>query len=234
MLLLLGQEARGLGPKIEFNPVRDAFYDEKPCPVMASEEKNIFTPLPDADSRQEFIEELRSKRDTDLYAENNELMNESLDWVKNANKRFEKGIPGRKTDRGYIHIFMDPRDDFGELFNHNDPDIGEPILWWADYDRQQGIEFAKERKNNTYKIRPCEVNFFCALDNLHLGQPPIKKSKKREFINFNFECKAATEILISLPVDISIFREEIRLLRIDMDFLFFVCAKDKNKIEAIN
>ncbi len=219
------------GPKIELDPESEAFYETGRL-IMSGEEKDIFTHLPDAESRREFIEEFWRKRDPDPDTDENEFKNEFFDRIDYANKRFKEGIPGWKTDRGRIYIFMGPPDKFEEFFTHDDPDVRGPILWWIYYDYELGIEFVDERGNGAYKIRRYEGDFFGALDSLKLGQVPVQKGDKLKFVNFKLEYdRAASEIRIALPVDAFNFKEEAGLLRADLELQFFVYAKDKAKIE---
>ncbi|MGQ9672393.1 MAG: GWxTD domain-containing protein [Candidatus Aminicenantales bacterium] len=217
--------------RIEFDPESEAFYETGRL-IMSGEEKDIFTHLPDAESRREFIEDFWRKRDPDPDTEENEFKKEFFDRVDYANKRFREGIPGWKTDRGRIYIFMGPPDKFEEFFTHDDPDVRGPILWWIYYNYELGIEFVDERGNGAYKIRRYEGDFFSALDNLKLGQVPVLKGEKRKFVNFKLDYdRASSSIRITLPVDAFNFREEAGLLRADLEFQFFVYAKDKAKVE---
>ncbi|MDH7513319.1 MAG: GWxTD domain-containing protein [Clostridiales bacterium] len=222
--------ACGSGPKIELDPESEAFYETARL-VMTGEEKDIFNHLPDAASRHEFIEEFWRKRDPDPYTEENEFKKEFFGRVEHANKRFKEGIPGWKTDRGRIYIFMGPPDKFEEFFNHGDPDIRGLIIWWIYYTYELGIEFVDEKGNGSYKIRRYDGDFFSALDNLKMGHVPVQKGEKRKFVNFKLDYdRAAAEIRISLPVDVFNFKEEAGLLRADLEFEFFVYARDKAKV----
>lgn len=228
---LVGMGSCSSGPKIALDPESEVFYETARL-IMTSEEKDIFTHLPDAESRREFIEDFWSKRDPDPYTEENEFKKEFFDRIEYANKRFREGIPGWKTDRGRIYIFMGPPDKFEEFFTHDDPDIRGGILWWIYYDYELGIEFVDERGNGAYKIRRYEGDFFSALDNLKLGQVPVLKGEKRKFVNFKLDYDRASSIIrITLPVDAFNFREESGLLRADLELQFFVYAKDKAKVE---
>lgn len=230
-LLIVGIWACSSGPKIELDPESEAFYETGRL-IMSGEEKDIFTHLPDAESRREFIEDFWKKRDPDPDTEENEFKNEFFNRLEYANKRFDEGIPGWKTDRGRIYIFMGPPDKFEEFLTHDEPDVRGPILWWIYYDYELGIEFVDERGTGAYKIRRYEGDFFGALDSLKLGQVPVLKGEKRKFVNFKLDYDRTTsEILITLPVDVFNFKEEAGLLRADLEFQFFVYAKDGAKIE---
>ena len=199
--------------------------------IITKQEEKIFLELPDVEKDQ-FIEEFWARRDPDPETEENEFKKEFFDRIEYANKRFKEGIPGWKTDRGRIYIFMGPPDKFEEFFTHDEPEVRGSILWWIYYSYELAIEFVDERGNGAYKIRRHEGDFFSALDNLKLGQVPVIKGEKRKFVNFKLEYdRNASEIQITLPVDAFNFKEDAGLMRADLEFQFFVYAKDKAKVD---
>lgn len=219
------------GPKIALDPESEKFYETARL-VMTGEEKDIFTHLPDAESRQEFIKEFWDKRDPDPYTEENEFKKEFFDRIEHANKRFNEGVPGWKTDRGRIYIYMGPPDKFEEFFTHEDETVRGPILWWIYYNYELGIEFIDEKNSGSYKIRSYTGDFFSALDNLKLGQVPTLKGEKRKFVNFKLNySKEKKEIVITLPVEPFNFKDEAGKLRAELEFQFFVYGKNRTKID---
>ncbi len=218
------------GPKIALDPESESFYEYARL-IMTGEEKDIFTHLPDPDTRREFIEEFWKKRDPDPYTEENEFKTEFYNRIEYANQRFNEGLPGWKTDRGRIYIYMGPPDKFEEFFTHDDPEVRGPILWWIYYDYELGIEFVDAKGDGSYRIRQYDGYFFDALDSLMLGQVPTQKGEKRKFANFKLDYnKEAQEIVIALPVDVFNFKDEAGKLRADLEFEFFVYRKDGTKL----
>jgi len=221
----------GGGPKIALDPDSDSFYEYARL-IMTGEENDIFSHLPDAESRKEFIEEFWRKRDPDSYTEENEYKNEFYSRIEYANKRFKEGPPGWKTDRGRIYIYMGPPDKFDEFFTHEDPTVRGPILWWIYYNYELGIEFVDERNNGTYKMREITGDFFGALDSFKSGDIPTEKGDKRKFANFKLRYdRAKKEIVIAIPADVFNFRDAAGKLRSELEFQFFIYAKSGIKIE---
>ncbi len=223
--------ACGGGPKIALDPESDSFYEYARL-IMTGEENDIFTHLPDAATCKEFIEEFWRKRDPDPYTENNEYKTEFYNRIEYANKRFKEGPPGWKTDRGRIYIYMGPPDKFDEFFTHEDPTVRGPILWWIYYNYELGIEFVDERNNGTYKMREITGDFFGALDSFKSGDVPTEKGDKRKFANFKLSYdRAKKEIVIAIPVDVFNFRDAVGKLQTELEFQFFIYAKNGTKIE---
>ncbi len=230
-LLLVGCSS---GPKIALDPESEGFYEYARL-IMTGEEKDLFTHLPDAESRREFIADFWSKRDPDPDTEENEYKTEFYRRIEYANKRFKEGPPGWKTDRGRIYIYMGPPDKFEEFFTHDDPNIRGPILWWIYYAYELGIEFVDERNNGVYKMREFSGDFFGALDSFKRGDVPTEKGEKRKFANFKLTYdRAKKEIAIAIPIDVFNFRDEAGVLRAHLGFQFFVYAANGKKMEEFS
>jgi len=222
------------GPKIALDPDSESFYQYARL-IMTGEENDIFSHLPDAESRKEFIEEFWRKRDPAPDTEDNEFKNEFFSRIEYANKRFKEGPPGWKTDRGRIYIYMGPPDKFEEFFTHGDASVRGPILWWIYYNYELGIEFVDERNNGTYKIREYTGDFFGALDSFKSGDVPTEKGDKRKFVNFKLRYdRTNKEILISIPVDVFNFQDAAGRLQAELAFQFFVYAGNGAKIEEFS
>jgi GWxTD domain-containing protein len=219
------------GPRIALDPESAGFYETAQL-IMTGEEKDIFNNLPDAESRQEFIADFWHKRDPDYYTEANEFKDEFYSRVEYANKRFKEGTPGWKTDRGRIYIFMGPPDKFEEFFTHDDPNVRGPVLWWAYYEYQLGIEFVDERNDGSYRIRRYEGNFFEALDSLILGRVPYRTGTARKFVNFKVDYNSQKkEIEVRLPAEAMSFQDEGEMQRADFEFQVYVYDKGGAKVE---
>ena len=213
-------------PKISLDPESKDFY-EKARLIMTGEEKDIFSHLPDAQSREEFIKEFWDKRDPDSDSMENEFKNEYFRRIQYANQHFNEGTPGWKTDRGRIYIYLGPPDKTEEFVLHEDPTARGPILWWVYYDFNLGIEFADERADGQYKMRQYDGEFTLALDEARLGY--LGKTEGGRAVGFadfklNFDA-AKKEIAISIPIKAFNFREEEGLLKADLEFDFFIYPK---------
>ncbi len=219
------------GPKIALDPESASFYETAQL-IMSGEEKDIFTHLPDLESRREFIGDFWHKRDPDNYTEENEFKTEFLARLEYANKHFKEGMPGWKTDRGRIYVFMGPPDKHEEYFTHDDRSVRGPILWWVYYNYELGIEFADEKNNGTYRMVRYEGNFFEALDSLKLGRVPYQVGAARKFVNFKVSYNALKrEIEFRFPAEAVSFKEEGERQRADFEFQVFVYNKSGAKVE---
>lgn len=212
------------GPAARLDPESDAFYRTARL-IMTGEEDKIFRRLPDAESRQEFITDFWAKRDPDPDTVENEFKIEFEARVDYANRRFKEGGPGYNTDRGRIHIFMGPPDKFEEFFNHEDPDVRGPILWWIYYGYELGIEFVDERGTGQFRIRRYEGNFFEALDSLKLGRWVAADDVfKKKFVKFDLTYdRSREEFELTLPAgDLAFTENEDGSFRVDLDFVFYI------------
>lgn len=222
--LALVLAACGGGPGGAAKPVLDPdsekFYVTARL-VMSSEESDIFTHLPDAAARREFIADFWTKRDPDPETPDNEFKTAFESRVEYANKRFREGGLGYNTDRGRIYIFMGPPDKTDEMFTHGDEDIKGPIIWWIYYAYDLGIEFVDEKGYGQFRIRRYTGDFFEAMDLMKLGQGVAPGGAfRRAAINFKARYDAGKgEITVLLPADGLAFRDGDQGVQVDLEFL---------------
>lgn len=222
----------GCAPKIKLDPASENFYEYARL-IMTSEENKIFLQLRDEKARQEFIEEFWAKRDPDPETEENEFKNEFYRRIDYANKHFNEGIPGWKTDRGRIYIFMGPPDKFEEFFSHNDPEVRGSILWWIYYDYELVIEFVDRRGLNHYEIRSYTGDFFGAMEKIKLGQIGLKdKSLKVRQVDFDLTYdETSQEAVVLLPMKGFHFLTEGDEVVARLIFEFYLYRADGEKVQ---
>jgi GWxTD domain-containing protein len=215
-------------PKMNLDPESGTFYEAARL-IMTKEETKIFSLLPDAESRREFIADFWEKRDPDLSTPENEYKQEFEARVDYANRRFMEGGPGMNTDRGRIHIYMGPPDKFEEFFRHTDTSVRGAILWWIYYDHRLGIEFVDEQGTGRYKIRTYDGDFFGAMDLIKLGHH-VKADDvfRKKFVKFEVTYdRGRGELEVGIPSDALVFREnDDGDLQADLNFVFYIYGNE--------
>jgi len=217
--------------KVDFDPVSQDFYETARL-VMTKLEKEIFTHLPDQESREEFIVEFWAKRDPEPETDENEFKEEFLRRIEYANQRFKEGIPGWKTDRGRIYIYFGPPEYVDERPMLNYPGVKGVIVWV--YYNEVAFQFIDERGDGRYTLNPYSGvwgDFFGAIERAKFGFMTSQKEFRKEFMNFDLEYdKIKQEIVISLPITSLEFKEEEGIFKVDFEFTFFVY--DKKRINS--
>lgn len=226
MLFLLGGVNCGGTGKVSLDPASEKFYETARL-IMTGQEKDIFSHLPDQKSREEFISDFWAKRDPDPDTEENEFKEEFFERIDYANQHFKEGIPGWKTDRGRIYIYLGPPDQTEEFPFHEESSIKGPILWWIYYKFNLGIEFVDEKGYGQYVLKRYDGNFTYALEKARLGYTgETEGGLEKRYVDFdlNFD-SVKKEIVISIPVKAFNFKEEEGLLKADLEFEFYVYEK---------
>jgi len=222
--------------EIVLDPEGRDFYETARL-IMTKQERKIFNHLPDKRAREEFIRDFWAKRDPNPDTEENEFMEEFFQRIGYANKRFNEGKPGWKTDRGRIYIYLGPPDKIDMNFTPLDPSIGGSILWWVYYRYELGLMFIDRDGSGHYTLDPVSGivgDLFGAIDRAKFGLVHREGDLEKKFmdfeIGFNREKK---ELEISIPVISLSFKAEEGLLKADFDFEFFICNKLDSKKEII-
>ena len=225
ILAVLISASCGISGKVALDPESSDFYETARL-VMTKEEKDIFHHLPDRESRQEFIRDFWAKRDLDPDTEENEFKEEFFRRIEYANLRFREGIPGWKTDRGRIYIYLGPPDKIDQRPFINDPAV-KGLIWWGYYNYKLGIEFIDRRGDGNYVINRhmgSYGNLLWVIEKAKFGQIFTKNGSK--FIDFDVRFqREEKKIEVSVPVSSLTFREEDGLLKAEFEFKFFIYEK---------
>lgn len=231
--LILG--ACGIAGNMKLDPVSKDFYEYARL-IMTGPEKDIFNHLPDYESREQFIEEFWLKRDPDPGTEENEFEEEFFRRIDYANQRFREGIPGWKTPRGRIYIYLGPPDRVMQRPYINDPQIKGMILWGY-YKYQVGIEFVDRKGDGCYdysRQNSIAGGLLHAIERAKFGQTySIDFEKVISDFDLNYN-KETGEIEASLPVNYLSFEAEEGLLKAAFEFEFFIYerkGKSKDRIK---
>lgn len=244
VFLVLGLAACVSRREITLDPESQDFY-ETAYLIMTKQEKNIFNHLPDKESRKEFIEDFWAKRDPNPDTEENEYKEEFFRRIEYANKRFNEGTPGWKTDRGRIYILLGPPDKFDEIFTHSEVDhAGNPIrgsiLLWIYYRYNLGIKFVDASGMNHFKMDPyygIAGSLPDAIEMAKLGVSYENTGPGSKLVNFKAEYdRDKKEIVVLIPVKNLVFVEEEGILKADFEFEFHIYERKglkKDRFKAV-
>jgi GWxTD domain-containing protein len=217
----------------ELDPLSQDFYDYARL-IMSPQEIDIFRHLPDADSRQEFIIDFWDKHDPDPFTEENEYKTAFYRRIEEANRYFRsEGIPGWKTDRGRIYIYLGQPDRIEQRPFMRDPEI-KGLIWWGYLDYRFGVWFVDRRGDGQYSIyeysstRGESLNE--VLQRVHDNQ---MRNKGEDFGNryLDFKLKFDKEndiFLLSIPIEDMVFIEEKGYLKAELDFIFYLYRRRVN------
>jgi GWxTD domain-containing protein len=220
--------------RVKMDPISQEFYEYARL-IMTKPEKDIFLMLPDKESREEFIQDFWAKRDPDPQTEENEFKQEFYDRINYVNKHFIEGIPGWKTDRGRIYIYLGPPDKIDQRPYINDPNIKGLILWGY-YRYRLGIEFIDKAGDGRYTLGRqagtggglLEVIERAKFGQIYDDSGDIGTVFSKFSLDFDRE---AGEIVIAIPVEVLSFESSENKLRAEFDFEFFIYSrKDTEKI----
>ncbi len=221
----------GFSGKVALDPASKDFYETARL-IITRQEKDIFNHLPDQESRKEFISDFWEKRDPDPDTEENEFKEEFFRRIDYANLRFREGIPGWKTDRGRIYIYLGPPDKVDQRPFINYPDV-KGLIWWGYYKYRLGIEFVDRVGDGSYTLNQhmsAYGNVLQVIEKAKYGQGFVEG--KWKFVDFDVRYnREKKEIVISIPLTSLEFKEEEGLLKADFEFKFFIYKKKGLRID---
>lgn len=226
-VLILGR--CGFRGSVELDPESKDFYEYARL-IMSKHEKNIFHLFPDKASREEFIEDFWAKRDPDPYTEENEFKEEFYQRIEYANKRFHEGVPGWKTDRGRIYIYLGPPDTIEQRPFINSPNI-KGLIWWGYYKYRLGVEFVDTTGDGRYSLGRrvgSSGNLLDVIEKAKFGQIYDDQGNLGKiFSKFELDYNKNTkEIFVSIPVESLSFEAEENKLMVVFEFEFFIYQKN--------
>ena len=221
----------GFSGKVALDPTSKDFYKTARL-IMTKQEKDIFNHLPDQESREEFISDFWAKRDPDPDMEENEFKEEFFRRIDYANLRFREGIPGWKTDRGRIYIYLGPPDKVEQRPFVNYPDV-RGLIWWGYYEYRLGIEFVDRVGDGSYTLNRHQSaygNLLQVIEKAKYGQSFVES--KWKFIDLDVRYnREKKEIVISIPVTSLEFKEKEGSLKAEFEFEFLIYKKKGLRID---
>ena len=228
MLSVLLLSHCGIGGRVKLDPVSRDFYEYARL-IMTGQEKDIFRMLPDKESREEFIQDFWDKRDPDPYTEENEFKDEFYGRIEYANKHFMEGIPGWKTDRGRIYIYLGPPDKIEQRPFINDPNV-KGLIWWGYYLYRLGIEFIDRRGDGQYVLSRqsgAAGGLLDVIEKAKFGQIyDDQDAVGKVYAEFEVSYTSASgEIVVSIPIESLSFEAEADKLTADFRYEFIIYSK---------
>jgi len=221
----------GFSGKVALDPTSKDFYETARL-IMTKQEKDIFNHLPDQVSREEFIRDFWAKRNPDPDTEENEFKEEFFRRIDYVNLRFREGIPGWKTDRGRIYIYLGPPDKVEQRPFINYPDV-KGLIWWGYYKYRLSIEFVDRVGDGSYTLNQhmsAYGNVLQVIEKVKFGQ--IFAEGQSRFVDFDLRFnREKKEIIISIPVASLEFKEEEGSLKAEFEFEFFIYKKKGLKMD---
>jgi len=220
------------GPKKEimFEPKKED-YEGAVQLVMTGPEKKIFRKLKDEEMREEFMKEFWDKRDPNLSTEINEFKEEFEARVTYAGLHYKsEGIPGWKTDRGRIYIYLGPPDHIYEQPYLNYPNLKARIVW-VYYRYKLGLEFEDRTGMNRFDMRINPVYSFRLMDAISRSQfglisrdEDLSDEKPAE-VELDYD-KEKKEIVFRIPNSALLYKEENDYFLVDLRFDFYIYSEE--------
>jgi GWxTD domain-containing protein len=143
------------------------WLDEDVHYIISEEERSVYKSLKNDEERDSFIEDFWRRRNPDQRAGENSFKEEHYRRIAYANQNFTSGIPGWKTDRGWIYIMWGKPDELeshptGGSYNRPMNEGGGTTTthpfekWWYRHLEGVGddveIEFVDQSSTGEYKM----------------------------------------------------------------------------------
>ncbi len=228
-----------VGTKVDMDPTSKDFYEYARL-IMSKQEKDIFTHLPDKQSRGIFMKDFWEKRDPDVDTDINEFQEEFYRRIDYANERFLEGRPGWKTDRGRIYIYFGEPDQIQTqpMLSGMDSQLAgyRGYILWQFYRYAFAIMFVDKRGDGVYTFDPVigvmgegggiVGDFFNAVQRAQFGLPPRTRGFSEKFLDFSFKFDRDSKAFnLSIPAETVSFVSEGSLLKADFNFEFYFYRK---------
>jgi GWxTD domain-containing protein len=212
---------------VQLDPESSTFYETARL-IMTDAEKAIFTHLPDAGSRHEFIQEFWAKRDPNPDTEVNEAKQEFDRRIEYINKRFHEGRKGINTDRGRIYLYLGPPEKTEEDFLMK----GGQRLLWVYYKYELGIYFVDSKGTGSFTIDEVDGDLFGAIERAKMGVTFSEGNTPARFLKFDLTYdKGRHEFRLTIPAKKLSFKEEGGMITADFDFTFYIYKEGAAKKE---
>ncbi|MEE9390053.1 MAG: GWxTD domain-containing protein [Candidatus Aminicenantaceae bacterium] len=164
--------------------------------IITKEERKIFLDLPDSEKR-EFQEEFWSRRDPDLFTDENEFKEEYFQRIDEANRLFHGGRPGWLQDRGRIYILFGPP---SERHTYSMQRGTKPREVW--YYGNFPVIFIDHMGAGDYKLESLNLAHLMELNKAQMASQKLAKPRKKFF---DFEVKThineENEVIVTLEIN---------------------------------
>ncbi len=207
--------------------------------VMTSLEREIYNKLQNKQDKKEFLDEFWAKRDPDLSTEVNEFKIEFEKRLDFVNTHFQsEGIPGWKTDRGRIYMYLGPPDQTYQQPFINSPSVKARITW-VYYKYRTGVIFEDRLGNGTYEMRIDRYHSLRLLNAINrakfglLQRDQAHLDKASSEIRMNYDHKKK-ELFIQIPLTILYFEEDKDRFEVSLLFEIYIYDQNGQKVKQFS
>ena len=164
--------------------------------IITKEERKIFLELPDS-GKKEFQEEFWSRRDPDLFTDENEFKEEYFQRIDEANRLFHGGRPGWLQDRGRIYILFGPP---SERHTYSMQRGTKPREVW--YYGNFPVIFIDHMGAGDYKLESLNLMHLLDLNKAQKASQDLAKPRE-EFFDFDVKThiNEENEVIVTLEIN---------------------------------
>ena len=164
--------------------------------IVTKEERKIYLELPDSE-KKEFQEEFWSRRDPDLFTDENEFKEEYFQRIDEANRLFHGGRPGWLQDRGRIYILFGPP---SERHTYSMQRGTKPREVW--YYGNFPVIFIDHMGAGDYKLESLNLMHLMELNKAQMASQELAKPRK-EFFDFDVKThiNEENEVIVTLEIN---------------------------------
>ncbi len=164
--------------------------------IITKEEKKIFLELPDSE-KKEFQEEFWSRRDPDLFTDENEFKEEYFKRIDEANRLFHGGFPGWLQDRGRIYILFGPPSE-RHRYSMQSGTYPREVWHYGNFP----VIFIDRLGTGEYKLAALNLTHLMELDKAQAASQDLSKPRE-EFFDFNVKTHINEEndVIVTLEIN---------------------------------
>lgn len=179
----------------KLNPEYKEFFS-KVRYIITKEERKIFLELPDSE-KKEFQEEFWSRRDPDLFTDENEFKEEYFQRIDEANRLFHGGRLGWLQDRGRIYILFGPTSE-RHTYSMQSGTYPREVWYYGNFP----VIFIDHMGTGDYKLEALNLMHLMELDKAQKASQELAKPRE-EFFDFDVKThiNEENEVIVTLEIN---------------------------------